>query len=95
MKRKVSRELPNPHIPVPETSEPPVSLEKYMKASRLSERRPVSLQENLNASSLDLLNITLSREKMSKRLSENIDCKDQSSLWHLNGFPDGSAWGQQ
>ena len=38
---------------------------------------------------LDLLNIPQSR-KMLKRLNGIIGCKDKTSSWHLNGFPDGS-----
>ena len=30
---------------------------------------------------------------MSKRLRRIICCKDKTSLWHLNGFPDGSEIG--
>ena len=28
---------------------------------------------------------------MSKRLGGIIDCKGQTSSWHLNGFPDGTV----
>ena len=32
---------------------------------------------------------------MSKRLGGIRGCKDKTSSWHLNGFPDGSNFGQQ
>ena len=34
--------------------------------------------------------IPRSEGKMSKRLGEFIGCKDKTSSWRLNGFPDGS-----
>ena len=30
---------------------------------------------------------------MSKRLGGTIGCKDKTSSWHINGFPDGSNIG--
>ena len=33
------------------------------------------------------------RGKMSKRLGGIMGCKDKTSSWHLNGFPDGSKIG--
>ena len=33
------------------------------------------------------------RGRMSKRFGSIIGCKDQTSSWHLNGFPDGSDTG--
>ena len=35
----------------------------------------------------------LVRGKISKRLGGIIGCKDKTSSWHLNGFPDGSNIG--
>ena len=43
---------------------------------------------------LDLLSIPQSGGKMSKRLAGIIGCKyNNTSSWHLNGFPDGSNIG--
>ena len=42
---------------------------------------------------LDLLGIPQSGKKMSKRLGGIIGCKNKTSSWHLNGFPDGSNIG--
>ena len=45
---------------------------------------------------LGLLSIPQSGGKMSKRLiSGIIGCKDKTSSWHLNGFPDGRTLCQQ
>ena len=44
---------------------------------------------------LDLLSIPQSGGKMPKRLGGIIGCKDKTSSWHLNGFPDGVPSGQQ
>ena len=46
-----------------------------------------SEKKNLNASRPP--EHTSVRGKMSKHLSGIIDCKDKTSSWHLNGFPDG------
>ena len=42
---------------------------------------------------LDLISIPQSGGKISKRLGGIIGYKDQTSSWHLNGFPDGSNIG--
>ena len=41
----------------------------------------------------NLLRITQSGGKMSKRLGDIIGCKYKTSSWHLNGFPYGSNTG--
>ena len=52
------------------------------------------LKKNLNASRPSE-HPPVRGKKMSKRLGGIKDCKDKTSSWHLNGFPDGSKLGQQ
>ena len=51
-----------------------------------------SLKKNLNASRPSE-HPSVRGEKMSKRLGGIIGCKDKTSSWHLNGFPDGGNIG--
>ena len=46
------------------------------------------LNKNMNASRPSE-NPTV-RGKMSKRLGRIVGCKDKTTSWHINGFPDGS-----
>ena len=49
------------------------------------------VKQNLNASRPSQQH--LAGGKISKRLDGIIGCKDKTSSWHLNGFPDGSNVG--
>ena len=56
------------------------------------ERAFIYLKRNLNASR-PYEHPPVLREKMSIRLGGIIACKDKTSSWYLNGFPDGSNIG--